>query len=420
MKTPSLTRRAMLRVTAGGLSGLGIGLRSQGAAFQQKLAEPKAVTAILTEYRKLSHADVIVSRLLNGWRNEGGPGPNLKLVSLYIDQPDRSAMGLQIAKEFGIPVMKTIEEAMTLGGKDLAVEGVFSVGEHGDYPYNEKGQHLYPRRRFFEGIVETFEKCGRVVPVFNDKHPGPVWDDTAWIYKTARSLQIPFMAGSSIPVAFRNPDPVVPMNAPITAAVGVGYGGLDAYGFHGLEGYQALVERRRGAEYGVDTVQCLSGDAMRDALSNGTVDQELLNAALGPVAPGGIEQFRGYDNTNVALFLFTYRDKFQGAVVQLPGYAQGISVGLRLEGAEDPVVTRYEERPVPHYPHFAYLTHAVEQMITTGKPTYPVERTILTAGILDRALTSRSEGGKKRDTPELAISYTPVDYPHAPEPLGIS
>ncbi len=412
-----ISRRRALKTL--GLAGVAAA-NTRCQSFHQSLPprpSKKRVAGILTWYIEGSHADVLIGKVLEGWAYDGGPGPNLELASLYVDQfPDRD-MAREMARRHGFPIYDRIEDALTLGTQSIAVDGVLSVGEHGDYPWNEKEQHLYPRRRFFSEIADTLERHKQVVPVFNDKHLGPVWEDARWMYQRAQSLGIPFMAGSSLPVSFRDPDLSIPLETPLQAAVGVGYSGLDIYGIHTLEVYQSLVERRRGSESGVKTVQWLDAKTMWNRVEDGTVSEALLQAAIQATPNAGpAVNLRELDGPGVGLFLFEYVDGFQGAVFMLPGYLSGCGIALQLADQAQLLATRIEERRTPHYPHFAYLLKAIESFIEEGSPPYPVERTLLTSGILDRVLTSRFQGGAPLETPELHIAYQATDYPHAPHP----
>ena len=64
-----------------------------------------------------------------------------------------------------------------------------------------------------------------------------------------------------------------------------------------------------------------------------------------------------------------------------------------------------------------FLVQNVAQMMTTGKPAYPVERTLLTTGMLAALMDSKANRGRRIDTPHLAIKYDPVDWPFATDPV---
>lgn len=415
MRPPSqTTRRSFLAHTAAVAATAAasplVGIAPAQAATK---ANTKSVAAVITAYEHGLHADVLIGKILEGWEQDRGPGPRLTLASMYVDQFTDKDLARGMSEKYGFPIFPTIEEAVTVGSDGIPVDGVISIGEHGDYPWNEKQQHLYPRRRFFAEITDTFAKYNRVVPVFNDKHLGPVWEDAKWMYDRAEAMQIPFMAGSSMTVGYRTPEISLPRDCEIEAAVGIGYAGLDIYGSHALEFFQCHVEHRAGSEQGVRWVQCLQGEAVWNALDEGRVRQDLFDTALAavPHQAGDVRQ-----SGDATLFLFQYKDGLLGAVFMLPTFARGTSVALKVAGASKPLATRFDERTEPRYPHFAWLLKGIETMFHTGKPTYPVERTLLTSGILDRALTSLERDQKKLITPELEIAYQPASYPHAPHP----
>jgi hypothetical protein len=388
------------------------------------MSEPKKVAAIITEYRRNSHADVIFGKILEGYDQDGGPGPNLRLVSMVVDQFPANDMSRDLAKKHKFTIYDTIEGALTLGSKGLAVDGVLCIGEHGKYPRNEKGQTLYPRRRFFEGVAATFTKCNKSVPVFNDKHLAATWTDAKWMYDKSRELFVPFLAGSSLPVTWRRPPLQLPRNCALTEAVQVGYGGFEAYGFHALESLQCMVERRKGGETGVQAVQCLQGEEMWRALDQGRWSKRLLEAALALVPAHAEGDYRAptAKAPDGGLFLIEYRDGFRAAVAMMNGYVREGDGGSfcfagQLQGQDQPAATHfYLQQPAP-FGHFAYLVRAIDATIQTGHAVYPVERTLLTTGILDAAMTSRAEKHRRIETPYLDVRYQPIDWPFATGPV---
>src|SRR5689334_2458440 len=111
----------------------------------------KKIALIGTAVYKLSHAQHFLDRFLLGYAWGGRwHRPDVDLVSLYIDQFPKNDLARAIAKRHEVPIHPTVEEALTLGGSKLAVDGVVIIGEHGDYPKNDRGQTLYPRYKFFK------------------------------------------------------------------------------------------------------------------------------------------------------------------------------------------------------------------------------------------------------------------------------
>ena len=379
---------------------LGLG----GVSLRAQSSKP-TVAAIVTEFRHRSHADVICTRILDGYYPDGRrQEPRTRIVSMYTDQVPPDDMSRGFAHRNRYTIYPTIEEALTLGGDRLAVDAVLLIGEHGDYPVNERGQKLYPRHRLFADIVDVFRKAGRSAPVFCDKHLSYSWDKAKQMYDWARELDIPFMAGSSIPVTVRTPELAIPSGARIHRAVQTGYGPLDSYGFHTLESLQCMVERRSGGETGVASVEMLQGAAVwqwRDGI--GSWSKPLLQRALARDPRGQPGDMAGRCGDS-AVFVLKYRDGLEAAAYMLDDCVRGWNFAAEIDG--NVLSTHFGQVPQTRdLPHFDGLTHCIEELFVTRRPVYPVERTLLTTGVLAFLFESR-ERKARVDTPELALRYS--------------
>ncbi len=409
--------------------GLLIGVLSGLPLFAQETKTPSdrvpTVAAIVTAYYHNSHADVLVGRLLQGENlDDKEPRPKLKLVSLYVDQyldapPHRLDRSRDLASKHRFRVSPTITDALTLGTGKLAVDAIMLVAEHGDYPTSATGQTVYPKRRFFDEIVKVCESSDHVVPLFFDKHLADNWSDAKANYDAARRLKMPLMAGSCIPLTWRRPAVDVPRGAKLKQIVATSFHTLDAYGFHALETVQSLAEQRAGGETGIAAVQCLTGDEVWKAESRGVYDRKLLNVALTHLKFIKIPAGKRVEDLAVdpVLWVIDYRDGLRANIFTLNGALGDWTAAWSYSDSDKIDSTLFESQESRPLGHFGLQLHGIERMFHTGQPTWPAERTLLTSGLLDELLLSKRQGGPRRETPHLAIAYSPHWRWREPPPM---
>jgi hypothetical protein len=383
---------------------------------------PKKIAFLGTEVRTHSHAQHFLDRLTAGYAWNGAwTTPRVETAGVYIEQFPENDLARERIARHKLKQFPSVAEALTLGGDKLAVDGVVIIAEHGDYPRNEKGQTQYPRYKWFKEIVKVFEDSGRSVPVFNDKHLSTTWPECAEMVADSRRLNFPFLAGSSLPVTRRLPAIDMPIDADLRESVCVAYGGVDSYDFHAYETAQCMSERRRGGEVGIRSVQALRGEALWNALEKEerSVTRELIATALRRSHNLPVEGGYPTDAVTYAWFKRTLPDT-TGFLVE---HVDGFRTSIYLTGIQDfnyagamangkDVVSCQMYLPMPTHgsttaDFFTPLVHYIEDMVLTGAAPYPVERTLLTSGMVIAGVDSLATDQKVIETPEMNVAYTP-------------
>lgn len=378
----------------------------------------KKLAVVTTEWRYRSHAWHMAERFLAGYPVEGGwHQPPLQVVSAYVDQKPENDLSPDRAREFGFQIYPTVAEALRCGSDKLAVDAVLLIGEHGNYPLSDLGQTKYPRYELFMQIADVVARDGRAIPVFNDKHLSWNLDWAFEMVARAEKLNIPFLAGSSLPVTWRMPSIDMPMGASVDEMMCIAIGSVDSYDFHALEVIQCMAERRRGGETGVVALQALKGDAFWKAFdshgwSQGGWDPRLFEACLSrsqtlAQTPTGshryptVEQIKSWVKEPVA-YRFEYADGTKATMLLMNGLVGDFTFAARIKNEPQPLSTLFYLPPNPNVTYSAVLMAQAEELFVTGKPPYPIQRTLLTTGLVQAGVASLAQGGKRLETPRLA------------------
>lgn len=380
------------------------------------------LAVVTTVWRYKSHSWHMAERFLHGYPMRGKwHRPEIEVVSAYVDQVPENDLSRTRSKEFGFTIYPTIAEALRCGGDKLAVDAVLLIGEHGDYPVNDIGQKQYPRYEFFQQIVDVYRKDNRTAPVFNDKHLSWNFDWAKEMVAASKSLGFPFLAGSSLPVTWRMPAINMPYGAEIDEVLSISQGPVDIYDFHALEMIQCMTERRKGGETGVVAMQALRGDAVWRAMevkswADGGWNPSLFDACLSrshtlaqdPTLSHRFptrEQMRAWVKEPIA-YRIEYADGLKATMLLMNELNADFTFAAKLKGQTDPISTQFHLPPSPNVAYSAALMSQAESMFLTGTAPYPVERTLLTSGLVAAGLKSLASGQQRLETPHLNVRYT--------------
>ncbi|MEZ5403379.1 MAG: hypothetical protein R2729_27105 [Bryobacteraceae bacterium] len=364
-------------------------------------ARPR-VAVLMNVYFPNSHADVFVSRLLEGHRLNGeSHRPRLATAAFCVDQFPVNDMAREQAAEYGVTVYPDVPSALRLGGGKLAVDGVAVIGEHGDYPRTARGNFQYPRWRWFDEATRVMRADGRVVPMFSDKYFAYEWDDARRMYDRVKEMKIPFFCGSSLPLTWRRPPLEFRQGIALDEVMAVSFSDLEEHAYHAVELMQAMAEKRRGGETGVTSIRCVEGDEVWRLGDAGEWSRDLLDAALARRVNSGY----GKRAAQPQAILVRYKDGLRGTILNLDGMTRDYLFAAREKSGSVHSSCFYIQLYVHN--HWGFMVKAFEDLVLTGRNPIPIERTLLSTGITLFGLESRIQGQKWLDTPELSsISYS--------------
>ena len=368
---------------------------------------PKRIAFIVESWYPWSHADVIGTRFLEGYRvGDKVYSSPLTVASVYTDAPQPNDKTRALATRYGFRIATSVAEALLDDARSprprLAVDGVL-IATREDLPkFGGQLASPTPRLRVVREVLRILDQTGTRVPIFVDKMPAANWGDSQTIVAEAARLGVPLMAGSVLPYT--------PLDRPVRGGgVEVGIVIVSApywaFAFHAAELLQGFMEQRTTREVGVSTIREV-GRAYwsmpdRDRWGGRVFDALLASArtkiARAVAVPAGL-------GPETYVLLIQYVDGTRAVLALVPRVFDDTEFLLGAQHADGSMSTGGLLLQGEPFDHFGYLVHALAAFFTTGHPTVPVERALLTTGIVLLGQEARQAGGPV-SSPSLAISY---------------
>ncbi|MBP1995867.1 hypothetical protein [Paenibacillus eucommiae] len=369
------------------------------------MKQKKRVAAIITEYWDICHADVVITKMLEGFQLDGRHyDSTLDIVSMYVEKFPENDMSRDLAAKHGLNMYGTMRETLLCGGTDFDLDGILIIGEHGDYPDNELGQTLYPRRIMFEECLNVMLEFNKIVPVYSDKGFAVIQEDIEWMYEKINQHNIPFMSSSVIPYAFPYPEHrPFPTGAPLHKMFGFAFGALERYTYHALEMMQSVAENRAYGESGISKVRAYKGKEAIDRMLS--EDWEYMYRKLGGfVNLINVNKFP-HDLPDPVFFELDYYDGLKSGILYIDNLeVRRFVATYQVMPDEEPICHEYRIQDQKPYIHFGKLDLEIERFIHTGRSPHALERSMLTTGAMD-ALMQAYHYEKEIETPHLNVQY---------------
>jgi hypothetical protein len=104
-------------------------------------------------------------------------------------------------------------------------------------------------------------------------------------------------------------------------------------------------------------------------------------------------------------YRFEYADGLKATMLLMNGLVGDFTFAAKLKGRSELLSTLFYLPGPPNIGYSAALMSKAEELFTTGRAPYPIERTLLTTGLVAAGMQSLGTGQRWLKTPHLAVRY---------------